>query len=122
VQKDLTMSLVIEAPPVPLRINEQGVLRVGQTRLPLDTVVHVFNEGASPEEIVISYPTLALADVYAVINYYLYNRAEVDAYLRQREADAARIKAENEKRFPPAGIRARLLARRQTNEELLEGE
>jgi uncharacterized protein (DUF433 family) len=110
------MNLVIEAPPVPLRIDEQGVLRVGKTRVPLDTVVHAFNEGASPEEIVMSYTTLALADVYAVINYYLYNRAEVDAYLRQRKAEATRIRAENEKRFPPAGIRARLLARRPKNE------
>jgi uncharacterized protein (DUF433 family) len=110
------MSLVIEAPPVPLRIDEQGVLRVGQTRVPLDTVVHAFHEGASPEEIVMSYTTLALTDVYAVINYYLYNRAEVDAYLRQREAEATRIRAENEERFPQAGIRARLLARRSKNE------
>jgi hypothetical protein len=75
--------------------------------------VHTFNQGASPEAIVLSYPTLELADVYAVINYYLYNRAEVDAYLQQREEEATRIRAENEKRFPQAGIRARLLARRQ---------
>ena len=108
------MSLVIEAPPVPLRTDEQGVLRVGKTRVPLDTVVSAFNQSASPEEIVMSYPTLALADVYAVVNYYLFNRADVDAYLRQREAEAARIRVENEKRFPPEGIRARLLARRKS--------
>lgn len=106
------MALVLEAPPVPLRSDKHGVIRVGKTRLPLDTVVHAFNQGASPEEIVMSYPTLDLADVYAVINYYLYNRDEVDAYLRQREVEAARIRAENEKLFPAEGIRARLLARR----------
>ncbi len=107
------MSLVVEAPPVPLRTDEQGVMRVGKTRIPLDTVVYAFNQGASPEEIVMSYPTLALPDVYAIINYYLYNRLEVDIYLRQREALAVRIREENERRFPQAGIRARLLARRQ---------
>lgn len=110
------MSLAIEAPPVPLRTDEHGVWRVGKTRVPLDTVVYAFNQGASPEEIVMSYTTLALADVYAVINYYLHNRAEVDAYLRQREAVAAQLRDANEKRFPPAGIRARLLARRQEKE------
>jgi uncharacterized protein (DUF433 family) len=110
------MSLVIEAPPVPLRVDENGVLRVGQTRVPLDTVVYSFNQGASPEEIVLSYSTLELADVYAVINFYLYNRAEVDAYINGREEEAARIRAENEKRFPQAGIRARLLARRKGQE------
>lgn len=106
------MSLVIEAPPVPLRTDEHGVMRVGKTRVPLDTVVYAFNQGASPEEIVMSYPSLELGDVYAVVNYYLHNRTEVDAYLSQREDEAARIKDENEKRFPQEGIRARLLARR----------
>jgi uncharacterized protein (DUF433 family) len=105
------MSLVIEAPPVPLKTDAQGVVRVGKTRVPLDTVVYAFNQGASAEEIVMSYPTLELADVYAVVNYYLHNRSEVDAYLSQREAEAARSKEENEKRFPQNGIRARLLAR-----------
>ena len=110
------MSLVIEAPPVPLRTDEHGVMRVGKTRVPLDTVVFAFNQGSSPEEIVMSYPTLDLEDVYAIVNYYLHNRAEVDSYLSQREAEAARIREENEKRFPPAGIRARLLARRSQDE------
>lgn len=106
------MSVVIEAPPVPLRTDEHGVMRVGKTRVPLDTVVYAFNQGSSPEEIVMSYPSLELVDVYAVVNYYLHNRTEVDAYLSQREADATRIRAENEKRFPQEGIRARLLSRR----------
>jgi uncharacterized protein (DUF433 family) len=106
------MSLVIEAPPVPLRTDEHGVMRVGKTRVPLDTVVYAFNQGSSPEEIVMSYPSLELGDVYAVVNYYLHNRTEVDVYLSQREAEAEQIKDKNEKRFPQEGIRARLLARR----------
>ena len=106
------MSLVIEAPPVPLRTDEHGVVRVGKTRVALDTVVYAFNQGASPEEMVLSYPTLDLGDVYAVINYYLHNRADVDAYLGEREAETTRVRAENEKRFPQEGIRARLLSRR----------
>ena len=110
------MSLVTEAPPVPLRTDEHGVMRVGKTRVPLDTVVFAFNQGSTPEEIVMSYPTLDLGDVYAVVNYYLHNRAEVDAYLSQREAAAVRVREENEDRFPQAGIRARLLARRSQSE------
>jgi uncharacterized protein (DUF433 family) len=106
------MSLLIKAPPVPLRTDEHGVMRVGKTRVPLDTVVYAFNEGASPEEIVMSYPSLELGDVYAVVNYYLHNRTEVDVYLSQREAETTRIRDENERRFPQEGIRARLLARR----------
>ena len=109
------MSLVIDAPPVPLRTDEHGVMRVGKTRVPLDTVVYAFNQGASPEEIVMSYMSLELGDVYAVVNYYLHNRNDVDAYLSEREAEATQIKDENEKRFPQAGIRARVLARRSKN-------
>ena len=59
-----------------------------------------------------SYPALKLDDVYAVVSYYLHNRTEVDAYVRKRKSKAAKIKRENEKRFPQKGIRARLLARR----------
>jgi uncharacterized protein (DUF433 family) len=106
------MSFVIQAPPVPLRTDDHGVLRVGKTRVPLDTVVYAFNQGASAEEIVMSYPSLELGDVYAVVNYYLHNRTEVDTYLSQREAESARIREENEKRFTQKGIRTRLLARR----------
>ena len=106
------MSLVVEAPPVPLRTDDDGVMRIGKTRVPLDTVVFAFNHGSSPEEIVMSYPTLDLADVYAVVNYYLHNRVDVDEYLSHREDEGTRTKEENEKRFPQAGIRARLLARR----------
>src|SRR5207247_9199314 len=105
------MSLLIEAPPVPLRTDEHGVMRVGKTRVPLDTVVYAFNQGSSPEEIVMSYPSLELGDVYAVVNYYLHNRTDVDAYLSQREAEAARIKDEKEKRCPQDAIHARLLKR-----------
>jgi hypothetical protein len=50
--------------------------------------------------------------VYGVVNYYLHSRTEVDAYLSQREGESARVREENEKRFPQNGIRARLLARR----------
>jgi uncharacterized protein (DUF433 family) len=106
------MSLVIEAPPVPLRTDENGVVRVANTRVPVDTVIYAFNQGASAEEIVMSYPILALGDVYAVVNYYLHNREEVDAYLREREVQSLAIRTDNEKRFPQEGIRARLLARR----------
>ena len=106
------MSLVIEAPPVPLRTDKQGVLRVGKTRVTLDIVVSAFNQGASAEEIVMSYPSLELADVYAIVNYYLHNRCEVDTYLGQREAESFKIRKANENRFPPKDIRARLLARR----------
>ena len=106
------MTLVVKAQPVPLKTDVDGVVRVGGTRVTLDTVVAAFNEGAAAEEIVYQYPSLDLADVYAVIGYYLQQRPDVEAYLRQRQRQADEIRALNEARFDPRGVRDRLLARR----------
>jgi hypothetical protein len=54
---------------------------------------------------------LDLADVYAVIAYYLQRRAQVEAYLSRRRVQAGEVKAQNEARFDPHGICERLLAR-----------
>jgi uncharacterized protein (DUF433 family) len=105
------MPLSIEAEPVPLATDSDGVVRVGGTRVTLDTVVVAFLDGASAEGIVESFPTLRLADVYAVLGYYLRHQAEVDGYLSQRRAEADELQKEMEKRFDPIGVRARLLAR-----------
>lgn len=98
---------------VPLSADEAGVLRVAGTRVSLDSVVHAFDEGATPEEIAQDFPTLALADIYSVIGYYLQNRAEVEEYLEQRRVQREDLKAEIESRFNPQGLRERLLARKQ---------
>jgi len=106
------MGLVIAHEPVPLQATEDGVVRVGGTRVTLDTVVGAFEQGATAEEIVQQYPSLHLADAYAVIGYYLRHRDEVEVYLATRGEHSRRVRQENEARFDPTGIRARLLARR----------
>lgn len=110
------MTLVIEATPIPLEMDADGVVRVGGTRVTLDTVVAAFNAGATAEEIVYQYPSLDLVDVCAVIGYYLRHRQEVDQYLRQRQQQATEIRKQNEARFDPEGVRERLLARRSGQE------
>jgi uncharacterized protein (DUF433 family) len=95
-----------------LRTDQDGVIRVGGTRVTLDTVVATFKEGATAEEIVQQYPSLQLADVYFVLGYYLRQREEVEGYLQQRQAQAEQIRRQNEQRFDPSGVRDRLLARR----------
>jgi hypothetical protein len=85
---------------------------VGDTRVILDLVIAAFNEGATPEEIVQRYSSLRLADVYAVVAYYLDHRAEFNAYVRQREAEAEALRAEIEAHSDVPGLRERLLARR----------
>jgi uncharacterized protein (DUF433 family) len=107
------MSLVVETTePVPLVADVDGVIRVKGTRVTLDTVAEAFGRGATAEEIAQQYPTLALADVYAVLGYLLRHQSKVASYLEQRAARSAAVHDENERRFDPQGIRARLLARR----------
>ena len=97
---------------IPLSMDQSGVLRVGDTRVSLDSVIYAFQDGATPEEIVQQFTTLGLANVYSVIGYYLQNRAEVEEYLKRRTAERAELKKEIEARFDPIGLRDRLLARR----------
>ena len=106
------MPLLISTEPLPLQIDAEGVARVGATRVTLDTLVTAFKEGATAEEIVHQYPSLALADVYAVISYYLRRVTEVEAYLQQQQERARAVRKQNLSRFDPAGVRDRLLARR----------
>jgi uncharacterized protein (DUF433 family) len=101
---------------VPIEKNADGVLRVGGTRVTLDTIVTAFLSRATAEEIGLRYPSLNLADIYAAIGYYLQHQTEVEAYLQQRQQQAAAVREQNEQRFPPDGIRNRLLARRAQRE------
>jgi len=107
------MTLSIVETPLPLRTDAQGTVRVGGTRVTLDSVVGAFLQGATAEDIVRKYPTLNLADVYAVLSYYLRRRADVDAYLREQEREAAAIRRriEADSNHNQNDIRARLLAR-----------
>jgi len=91
---------------VPLFTDSSGAIRVRGTRVTLDSIITAFRLGATAEEIAQQFPTIGLADAYIVIAYYLQNAAEVDAYLVQRQAEAALLKEEVESRFDPAGVRA----------------
>jgi uncharacterized protein (DUF433 family) len=109
---EFAMSLLVEAQPLPLVVDSDEVIRIGGTRVTLDTVIAAFREGMTAEAIVGQYPSLGLADVYLVIGYFLSHQAEVDAYLRGRQQLADEVHRQNEARFDPSGIRDRLLSRR----------
>lgn len=114
------MSITLVEHPVPLRQLEDGTLRIGNSRIPLERVVTEFLDGSTPEEIVHQFPTLELGDVYAVISYYLAHRDSIDEYMQVRRREADELRREAEARFDPTGIRERLLARQQRATELKE--
>ena len=109
------MPTAIAATPVPLTIQEDGSIRVSNTRVTLDTIHSCFEQGRSAESIAASFPTVPLADIYAVLTYCLRNRSAVAAYLERREAEAEAVRKKLEPFGPPPGLRERLLSRRGPN-------
>ncbi len=106
------MTLLLHADPVPLRLDETGTVRVGNSRVTLDVLLADYRSGLPPEEIVRQLDTLELADVYAAIAYYHRHRGEVEQYLRQREAEAEALRRDIEARQPDrADLKARLSGR-----------
>jgi uncharacterized protein (DUF433 family) len=107
------VEITFQADPPPLRQDAAGTLRVGASRVLLELVIHAFQDGATPEAIVQRYPTTTLADVYAVIAWYLRHRTEAEAYLAVREKLAAKVRRHiPEPPHPVAELRSRLLALR----------
>lgn len=106
------MSLTIDAEPVPLQADADGVVRVGGTRVTLDTIVVAFQQGAAAEEIAEQYPSVVLSDIYAAIAYYLRHRSEVEAYLHEGNQQSDSLRQKQEVKYDRQEIRSRLLARR----------
>lgn len=106
------MTLKVISQSLPIKENADGVMLVGKTRVPLDTIVTAFDRGATAEEIVHRYPSLKLADVYAVIAFYLNNQQEIEVYLQQRKQQAREIRQINESKFDSQAMRNRLLSRK----------
>lgn len=104
--------MTIEPQPVPLCQDETGAIRVGSSRVLLELVIRAFQDGATPETIVQRYETLGLAEVYAVVAYYLTHRQEVEGYLQEREEQADEVRRRIEAGQPARpGFRQELLAR-----------
>ena len=116
VLEEVKAALPVHPDRPPLRVDEGGAVRVGKSRISLDLVVEQYENGMTPEDMVRAYDTLGLADVHAVIAYYLRHRDLVRTYLKRRgeEAEALRAKIEAER---PRVSREELLARRSAREK-----
>ncbi len=112
----LANGLPFHSDPPPLRVEEGGVVRIGNSRISLDLIVEQYENGMTPEDMVRAYETLALADVYAVLAYYLRHRDEVQTYLMRRKEEAETLRAKIEAEHPPPS-RDELIARRSAREK-----
>jgi uncharacterized protein (DUF433 family) len=110
------MVLIFESLPVPLTTTPEGEVRVSGTRIPLHYLIHDYLNGANADDLVMRYPTLQLSDVHAILGYYLAHKAELDAYVQEREKLSGDLHKKIEQHFPQQGLRERLLARQQNKE------
>lgn len=81
---------------------QEGVIRIKGNRIDIEIVLEDYLAGASPEEILLRYPTLTLEKIHATILYYLAKKEEVEAYLervRQFEAEAEQEQLRNPSPF-----------------------
>lgn len=113
--------ITIEPEQIPIRVDADGRMRVGNTRVLLDLVIHSFWRGNTPETITMQYSSLSLDDVYLAIGYYLRHREEIDAYLREQEAEAEAFRREYEAKHPPTLTREVLMARLEAKRKQSEG-
>lgn len=100
----------------PLRWDEAGGIRIGATRVTLDSVLATYHNGSTPEEIAIQYSVLRLEEIYSTIAYYLNHRDELDAYLEKRNQQAQQIRQELAQKHGLSDLRQRLLARQSDKE------
>lgn len=70
----------------------EGAYWVAGTRVSLDSIVYAFLNGETAESIAQSFPVLDLEQVYGAITFYLANRADIDAYLREGQAEYERLR------------------------------
>ena len=92
--EEVTMPMTFGIQVVPLRTDETGMVRVGGTRVTLDTLVSLYEQGLTAEEIQIELPVLTLPDIYAALAYYLSHREELRTYLGAQRAEADRLRAD----------------------------
>ncbi|MBG1258736.1 DUF433 domain-containing protein [Nostoc commune] len=106
----------ITAPP--FRWDEAGGIRIGQSRVTLDSLLATYHNGSTPEEIAVQYPVLCLGEIYAAIAYYLTHRQEIDNYLEQRRKKAQQQRNQFVQQYNLANLRQRLRDRYQPQGEL----
>jgi uncharacterized protein (DUF433 family) len=83
----LNLGVVMPYPASPYIEERNGGLYVAGTGVSLESVVIRFQQGASPEKIVQSFPTLKLSQVYGVIAFYLENEKPINDYVAEGERE-----------------------------------
>ena len=92
-----------------VRLDEHGAMRIGNSRVMLDSIVAGFEQGHSPETLQQQYPTLSLEEVYGAITYYLAHMDEVHTYFERQDEQWEAWRAKSATRSSPVVERLRAL-------------
>jgi uncharacterized protein (DUF433 family) len=110
VYNSLVMIQLETTQTIPLTLWEDGTIRIADSRVTLDVIIHAYLRGESPEEIHEGFPSLKLRDIYGAIYYYLDHKAQVDEYLRTQQCEADETRRLIESEMPSDEWRARMRA------------
>ena len=106
------MALDLRPHALPPRRDTRGVIRVGGTRVALESVLWAYQEGESAEGILERFPSLDLAGIHATLAWYLRHLEEASTYLARARRDGTANRAEAERRGASSRLGAGLRARR----------
>ena len=81
--------------------NADGTWRITDSRVSLDSVVHAYWDGKSPEAITEEFPTLCSEYVYGAIAFYLRHKKEIDDYLSQQSYQWDQLQRSSETQHGP---------------------
>src|ERR687895_612264 len=92
-----------------VRVDEHGVMRIGNSRVMLDSIVAGFEQGHSRETLQQQYPALSLEEVSGTITYYLAHTDVVHTYLKRQDELWEAWRAKSATRLSPVIERLRAL-------------
>lgn len=107
----MSIQVEFEVSAPPFRWDEVGGIRIGQSRVTLDSLLASYHNGSTPEEIAVQYSVLPLEEIYSAIAYYLSHRPEIDSYLEQRHRQSQQQRSKLAQKHNLANLRQRLLRR-----------
>ena len=96
----------------PVRRDTVGVLRVGNTRVTLDTIVTAYEAGSTALEISHDYDAVMLSEISAAIDFYLHHKQTLEPYFASRTQASTSALSNISIRQATSFIRDQLLVRR----------
>jgi uncharacterized protein (DUF433 family) len=107
----MSIQVEFEVSAPPFRWDEAGGIRIGESRVTLDSILAAYHSGSTPEEIAVQYSVLHLEEIYSAIAYYLSHRQQIDSYLEQRHRKQEQQHSEFIQQHNLTNLRQRLVDR-----------